>query len=57
MDSYTLFTKTPPLRLFFFAALPGAVRVPVLLVLAVTVLVFACRLVGTDAASFYYAQF
>lgn len=25
MDSYTLFTKTPPLRLFFFAALPGAV--------------------------------
>ena len=40
-----------------FAALPGAVRVPVLLVLAVTVLVFACRLVGTDAASFYYAQF
>lgn len=40
-----------------FAALPGAVRVAALLVLAVTVLVFACRLVGADAAAFYYAQF
>lgn len=40
-----------------FIALPGAVRVPALLVLAVTVLVFACRLVGADAAAFYYAQF
>lgn len=40
-----------------FAALPGAVRTAALLVLAVTVLVFACRLIGGDAASFYYAQF
>lgn len=40
-----------------FAALPAAVRTAALLVLAVTVLVFACRLVGGDAASFYYAQF
>ena len=40
-----------------FSALPGAVRVAALLVLAVTVLVFACRLVGGDAAAFYYAQF
>lgn len=40
-----------------FDALPGAVRTAALLVLAVTVLVFACRLIGGDAASFYYAQF
>lgn len=25
MNSHTLFTKTPPLKLFFFAAVPGAV--------------------------------
>lgn len=40
-----------------FLTLPGAVRAAALLVLAVTVLLFACRLVGGDAASFYYAQF
>lgn len=40
-----------------FSALPVAVRAAALLVLAVTVLVFACRLVGGDAAAFYYAQF
>lgn len=40
-----------------FLTLPGTVRTAALLVLAVTVLLFACRLVGGDAASFYYAQF
>lgn len=40
-----------------FAALPGPLRTAALLVLAVAVLLFACRLVGGDAAAFYYAQF
>ena len=40
-----------------FSALPGAVRTAALLALAVTVLLFACRLVGADASAFYYAQF
>ncbi len=40
-----------------FLTLPGTVRTASLLILAVTALLFACRLVGGDAASFYYAQF
>lgn len=40
-----------------FAALPRAAQVTLLLPLAVAVLLFACRAVGGDVGSFYYAQF
>lgn len=40
-----------------FSALAAPVRAAALLVLAVLVLLLACRLVGGDAATFYYAEF